>query len=97
MSPEGRAALPVQTRERRSGATESDACALHLWIEGVEPALSVRQVSVREQLSDLFSVTLAARSPRWDVDLEAMLFRPATLTIARHAVRTYTGLCASAE
>src|SRR3954468_685750 len=71
--------------------------ALDLWIEGVEPALSVRQISVREQLSDLFSIAIVARLPRADLDLEAMLFRPASLTIMRCGVRTYTGLCASAE
>ena len=37
--------------------------SLELWIDGVEPALSVRHISVREQLSDLFSVTILARSP----------------------------------
>src|SRR5262245_24482211 len=71
--------------------------ALQLWIDGVEPALSVRHISVREQLSDLFSVTILARSPRPDLDVEAMLFRPACLSIHHHGSRRYAGLCASAE
>src|SRR5438045_2256159 len=69
---------------------------LDLWIEGVEPALSVRQVSIREQISDLFSIAIIARSPRPDLDLEAMLFQPSSLTLTHHGFRTYTGLCAGA-
>src|SRR4051812_13505791 len=52
--------------------------ALDLWIEGVEPALSVRHVSIREQLSDLFSIAIIARSSRPDLDLETTLFQPLT-------------------
>src|SRR5262245_46293937 len=83
-----------QTESIRSLGGETP---LQLWIEGVEPALSVRHISVREQLSDLFSVTILARSPRPDLDLEAMLFRPACLSIHHHDVRRYSGVCASAE
>src|SRR4051812_18411566 len=82
---------------RRSLAPGLPPVPLQLWIEGVEPALSVRQISLREQLSDLFSITIVARSPRWDLDLEAMIFRPARLTMTHRDLRAYTGLCASAE
>src|SRR5689334_20890220 len=77
---------------------------LQLWIEGVEPALSVRRVSIREQLLDVFSLSIVACSPRQDLDLEAMLFRPASFWLmAGRALlqasdgRLYTGICASVE
>jgi type VI secretion system secreted protein VgrG len=72
---------------------------LQLCIEGIEPALSVRRVSVREQLSGLFTLAIVARSPRPDLDLDAAIFQPATFAMvtgwafARHgSQRSYTGL-----
>src|SRR5258706_4791580 len=71
--------------------------ALDLWIEGVEPALSVRRVSLRGQISNLFSLTIVAPSPPADFDLEAMLFLPASFTIIHRRVRASTRVFAAAE
>jgi type VI secretion system secreted protein VgrG len=72
---------------------------LQLWIEGIEPSLSVRRVSVHEQLSGLFSLAIVARSPRPDLDLDAAIFQPATFSLAAGSSgqRFYTGLCEAIE
>jgi len=78
--------------------------ALELWIEGVEPALSVRQFEIREGLSELFSISVLACSPRVDLDLDDIILKPASLSMTAGWVfvlgaggRTYIGLCESIE
>jgi type VI secretion system secreted protein VgrG len=83
------------------------AATLELQIEGIEPALSVRRFSIRDDVSDLFAVSIVARSSRPDLDLDEVIFKPASfsiaagLTFAQSAqsakARVYTGLCESIE
>ncbi|HTN90763.1 MAG TPA: type VI secretion system tip protein TssI/VgrG [Sorangium sp.] len=78
--------------------------ALQLWIEGVAPELSVRRVELREQVSGLFSLAITACSPGPDLDLDAMILRPAAFVLSaggafasRGGRRLTTGLCEAAE
>jgi type VI secretion system secreted protein VgrG len=77
---------------------------LELHIEGGSPVLSVRQFTIREGVSELFSVSVVARSPRPDLDLDEAIFKEASFCIAggwafvqRAGRRMYTGLCESIE
>ena len=56
---------------------------LELCIQGVEPALSVRQFTIREAASEPFSISIVARSPRGDLALEEIVLRAGTLSIAK--------------
>src|SRR6185503_9746621 len=58
MSYDEQPVLDGEPMVQKAARTSFAPRALDLWIEGVEPALSVRHVSVREQLSDLFSLTI---------------------------------------
>jgi type VI secretion system secreted protein VgrG len=77
---------------------------LELWIEGVEPALSVRRFDIREGLSELFSIYVTACSPRADLDLDDIILKPASFSMTAGWVfvlgtggRRYIGLCESIE
>jgi type VI secretion system secreted protein VgrG len=77
---------------------------LELLIDGVEPALSVRRFAVREGVSELFDVSVVACSPRADLDLDDVVLKPASFSIAAGwafvracGSRSYSGLCASIE
>ncbi len=51
-----------------------------------ESSLSVRRVEVIEAVSELFSVTVLARSPLFDLDLESLVGQPAALDITEGVV-----------
>src|SRR5262245_3509507 len=46
-----------------------------------ESSLSVRRVQVQETVSGLYTVSVWARSPQFDLDLESLVGQPASLTI----------------
>lgn len=78
--------------------------ALELWIEGVEPALSVRRFDIREGLSELFRISVTACSPRADLDLDDIILKPASFSMTAGWAfvlgaggRRYIGLCESVE
>ncbi|NUQ78844.1 MAG: type VI secretion system tip protein VgrG [Polyangiaceae bacterium] len=78
--------------------------ALELWIEGLEPALSVRRFHVRERISNLFTVSIEALSPRCDIDFDDVVMRPASFSMTAGWAfvqggghRMYTGICESIE
>ncbi|XXX73056.1 hypothetical protein WMF30_35945 [Sorangium sp. So ce134] len=78
--------------------------ALQLWIEGVAPDLSVRRVELREEVSGLFALAIAACSPSPALDLDAMILRPAAFVLSAGWAfasgggrRVYTGICEAAE
>ena len=54
---------------------------LELTFASGESTLSVRRFSVHEAISSLFTVSVVARSPSADVDLEALVGRPASLRV----------------
>ncbi|MEP7121747.1 MAG: type VI secretion system tip protein TssI/VgrG [Byssovorax sp.] len=58
-------------------------------------ALDVRHFQVVEKMSDLFRITLVARSPNADIDFEAVVGQAAELTVQRApgVTRTWTGMC----
>jgi type VI secretion system secreted protein VgrG len=65
-------------------------------------ALEVRAVTVREQISTLFSVSLTAVAANPDLDFEAVIARPARLAIQAGLAggvrtRVWTGLCRSVK
>ncbi len=76
---------------------------LSLWFASGEDSLSVRQFTVHEGVSSLFQVDVVARSPSDDVDLEALLGRPASFRVQRAlgegagAPRTFNGICSAAR
>src|SRR6185437_2167247 len=65
--------------------------------------LDVRRFFVREAVSELFDVTVVARSPDPSLDLDAVVGRSATFRIevggggAPHLERCWTGVCRAAE
>src|SRR5262245_62270219 len=46
-----------------------------------ESSLSVRRVQVHEAVSTLYTISVWARSPQFDLDLESLVGAPASLTI----------------
>ena len=75
-----------------------------LWFEGGEDSLSVRRFTTREALSEPFAVTVWARSPSPDVDLERILGKPAALHVSDgwfsalpSGGRRWAGLCHQIE
>jgi type VI secretion system secreted protein VgrG len=77
---------------------------LDLLIDGIEPALSVRRFDIRERIADLFTISIEARSPRPDIDLDDVVMMPASFSIMAGLAfvhgggsRRYTGLCESIE
>ncbi len=73
---------------------------LDLWFDSGEDTLSVRRFAVHEAMSSLFSVSVWARSPNDDIDLEAIVGKPAALRITSNAAhawlggaRRFTGIC----
>ena len=77
---------------------------LDVWIDGLEPALSVRRFEVRESVSELFTISLVACSPRVDLDLDDLVLRPASFLLTsgwafvrNGGSRFYTGVCSSIE
>lgn len=76
---------------------------LELSFESGDDSLSVRQFSVHEAMSGLFSVSVVARSPNDDIDFESIVGRKASLRIAnglRFALagaRAFHGICSHFE
>ncbi|MFO0590223.1 MAG: type VI secretion system tip protein TssI/VgrG [Polyangiaceae bacterium] len=68
-----------------------------------EHSLSVRKFSVHESMSNLFRVALEVRSPNEDVDLEAIVGRPALFRVAsgvawaHQGTRVWTGVVSEME
>ncbi len=73
---------------------------LELSFASKEDSLSVRRFAIREAMSDLFEVSVVARSPNDDIDLESIVGQPASLRItsgiahARHRERCWSGCAA---
>lgn len=72
---------------------------LELSFECKEESLSVRRFSVREAMNGLFEVTIVARSPNEDIDLEAMVGRPAGFLMRANTLlpRVWTGIASHVE
>jgi type VI secretion system secreted protein VgrG len=71
--------------------------------ENGESSLSVRTFNVREKMSDLFEITIVARSPSADLDFEDLIGQGITFTLHNGAAnaltktRIWTGLCSRCE
>jgi type VI secretion system secreted protein VgrG len=70
---------------------------LELRFASGEDTLSVRRFSVREGISRLFTVSVEAVSPHHDLDLAALVGRPASLRVASGAARCWAGVCSEIE
>src|ERR1044071_1297138 len=77
---------------------------LELSFESKEGSLSVRRFAVHEGMSSLFSVSVWARSPNDDIDLETLVGRKAELRMASGSrfvfgsgARRWTGVCSHME
>lgn len=76
---------------------------LALWFAGSDDSLSVRRFSIREGLSQLFEVSAVALSPNSDIDLDAIVGRPASFQLqsglahAASPARAWTGICSLLE
>ena len=75
-----------------------------LWFEAGEESLSVRRFTTREAISDLFAVTVWARSPSPDIDLESLVGKPAALWVEDgwfsalpNGGRRWAGVCRQIE
>jgi type VI secretion system secreted protein VgrG len=72
---------------------------LELSFASKEDSLSVRRFAVREAMSSLYEISVVARSPNEDLDLEAIVGQPASLSIAAglahapHGARRWGGVC----
>ncbi|HZF49488.1 MAG TPA: type VI secretion system tip protein TssI/VgrG [Polyangiaceae bacterium] len=59
-----------------------------------ESTLSVRRFSIKEQMSNPFEVYVVALSPNDEIDMEAIVGKPATFSMAGGVVpRSLTGIC----
>lgn len=73
---------------------------LEVWFESKEEAVFVRDFAIRERLDDLFDVTVTALCLHDDLDLEALVGRPAGMLLgwgSPIAPRVWSGVCTSAE
>jgi len=76
---------------------------LELAFESGEASLSPRRFRVEEHLSQLFQITVMARSPSEELDLDALVGRPAVFRIQSGAVgltqknRAWTGVVSRME
>jgi uncharacterized protein involved in type VI secretion and phage assembly len=76
---------------------------LDLTFESKEDSLSVRRFAVHESMSSLFSVSIWARSPRDDIDLETIVGKAASFRVvsgmafAQQPVRAWSGVCSHME
>ena len=70
-----------------------------LTFEGGESSLDVRRFDAHEELSKPFEVNVLARSPSHDIDLEALVGKPASLIVrnanphVRATERCWAGIC----
>ncbi|EYF02510.1 type VI secretion system tip protein TssI/VgrG [Chondromyces apiculatus] len=76
---------------------------LSLWFDCGEPSLSVRRFSVHESMSNLFSVSVWARSQNHGLQCESFLRKPAGFKAVSDLLnllaggRTWTGICSHME
>src|SRR5580692_395662 len=76
---------------------------LELTFESGETSLDVRRFDVHESVSGLFSLSIRARSPSADIDLESIVGKKASLRVlsgvayARTGARYWTGVCSQIE
>jgi type VI secretion system secreted protein VgrG len=76
---------------------------LELSFASGEESLSVRRFSVHEGMSNLFGVSMWARSPNDDIDLESIVGKPASFRLGSGVVhldrgdRRWSGVCSSME
>src|SRR4051812_14715398 len=77
---------------------------LELSFASGEDSLSVRRFSVHESISGLFTVSVWARSPAQDLELDAIVGKPASLRVQsgmllalQGGVRTWSGVCSFFE
>src|SRR5690349_8460848 len=76
---------------------------LELTFESGETSLDVRRFDVHEAVSGLFTVSIRARSPNPDLDLESIVGKKASFRIvsglvyARVASRQWSGVCSHIE
>ena len=77
---------------------------LDLSFSSGEGSLSVRRVQIHEAISTMFSVSVWARSPEFDLDLESLVGEPAALEIvagtkfvANHGARKWSGVVSFME
>jgi type VI secretion system secreted protein VgrG len=76
---------------------------LELSFASGESTLSVRRFSVREAMSGLFTVSIQARSPNDDLDLESIVGKPAMFRVvsgllgAHQDTRLWSGVCSELE
>src|SRR5262245_9279483 len=96
-----RVALPSGSRIRWKDAPMP---LLDLSFASGESSLSVRRVQVHEAISSLFTISVWARSPHFDLDLEALVGEPASLSIVsgkahllNQGSRLWSGVVASME
>lgn len=76
---------------------------LHLSFESGEDSLSVHRFTVREALASLFEVSIEARSPSEELELEAIIGRAASFRLVagtklpQRNARLWTGVCSHIE
>ncbi len=76
---------------------------LELGFESKEESLSVRRFAVHEAMSSLFSVSVWARSPHDDIDLESIVSKAASFRVvsgmafAGEGARSWSGVCSHME
>ena len=76
---------------------------LELTVDSKETSLDVRRFDVQESISGLFSLSVRARSPNADLDLESIVGKPASFRVvsgvafARAGARFWTGVCSHIE
>ncbi|WP_437989245.1 type VI secretion system Vgr family protein [Sorangium sp. So ce145] len=76
---------------------------LELTFESGEASLDVRQFDVQESISGLFTLSILARSPNADIDLESIVGKRASFRIANgfdfasSGARFWTGVCNQIE
>ncbi|HZF51479.1 MAG TPA: type VI secretion system tip protein TssI/VgrG [Polyangiaceae bacterium] len=76
---------------------------LDLWFASGESTLAVRSFKTVERMFDLFEVTVVALSPNEDVDLDAIVGKPAAFYMAAGALhlardgRRFAGICSHME
>lgn len=85
------------------GPTEGRMSSIELRLASGDDSLSVRRFGVEERLSEPFGVSVWARSPNEDIDLESVVGRDASFSIQSGLARglggrrRFTGICAAMD
>ena len=88
---------------RRAHREREAVTQLHLTLESGDDLLSVRRFTVREALSAPFEVDLEAVSPSEEIDLAALVGRPASVGLVvgtkdlPRSTRSWSGVCSHIE